>query len=294
MKTLLSVLILTVVVFSASCSKFSKYPGYKKAKHGIYYQLHTLGEDTVKAGPGDYITVKLAYLTPQDSVFFRGSRKFQISHPAYEGAVDECFMMLAAGESATFIIRADNFFIETLHTDLPRFLETGGPMKMYVEMIEIQKKEDYTREKEAFLSWIEDFGEYEKVILHQFISEEKLDVSPLPSGIYYLNLKPGTGKKVELGDTVTLNYEGRFLNGKFFDSTVKRQQPFQYVYGTEWQVIKGLEEAIGIMSEGEKSLFILPSELGFGNQGSSNQVIPPFTSLIFEVEILKVSSPHKI
>ncbi len=294
MKTLLSVFILTVVVFSAGCRKFSKYPGYKKAKHGIYYQLHTLGEDTVKAGPGDYITVNLAYLTPQDSVFFRGSRKFQVSHPAYKGAVDECFMKLAAGESATFIIQADNFFMETLHTDLPRFLEPGGPMKMYVEMIEIQKKEDYTREKEAFLSWIEDFGEYEKVILHQFISEEKLDVSPLPSGIYYLNLKPGTGKKVELGDTVTLNYEGRFLNGKFFDSTVKRQQPFQYVYGTEWQVIKGLEEAIGIMSEGEKSLFILPSELGFGNQGSSNQVIPPFTSLIFEVEILKVSSPHKI
>jgi len=66
------------------------------------------------------------------------------------------------------------------------------------------------------------------------------------------------------------------------------------VYGTEWQVIKGLEEAIGLMREGEKSLFILPSELGFGNQGSSSQVIPPFTSLIFEVEILKVSSPRKI
>jgi FKBP-type peptidyl-prolyl cis-trans isomerase FkpA len=294
MKNLLTVFIMTVAVFSAGCSRFSKYPGFKKAKHGIYYQLHTLGEDTVKAVPGDYITVNLSYLTMEDSVFFRGSRKFQVSRPAYEGAVDECFMMLATGESATFIIRADNFFSITLQSDLPRFLEPGGTMKMDVEMIEIQKENDYIREKEAFLSWIEDFGEYEKVILHQFISEEELDVSPLPSGIYYLNLKPGNGKKVELGDTVTINYEGRFLNGKFFDSTVKRRQPFQFVYGTEWQVIKGLEEAIGMMSEGEKSLFILPSDLGFGNRGSSNQVIPPFTSLIFEVEILKVSSPHKI
>ena len=59
-------------------------------------------------------------------------------------------------------------------------------------------------------------------------------------------------------------------------------------------MIKGLEEAIGMMREGEKSLFILPSELGFGNQGSSTGIIPPFTSLIFEVEILKVSSPGKI
>jgi FKBP-type peptidyl-prolyl cis-trans isomerase FkpA len=294
MKNLLPLLLLTAAVFSAGCGRFSKYPGYKKAKHGIYYQLHTLGEDTVKAGPGDYITVNLSYLTMEDSVFFRGTRKFQVSRPAYEGAVDECFMMLATGERATFIIRADKFFSKTLQSGLPDFLEPEGSMKMDVEMIEIQKENDYIREKEAFLSWIEDFGEYEKVILHQFLSEEELDVSPLPSGIYYLNLKPGTGKKVELGDTVTINYEGRFLNGKFFDSTVKRRQPFQFIYGTEWQVIKGLEEAIGMMSEGEKSLFILPSDLGFGNRGSSNQVIPPFTSLIFEVEILKVSSPHKI
>jgi FKBP-type peptidyl-prolyl cis-trans isomerase len=57
---------------------------------------------------------------------------------------------------------------------------------------------------------------------------------------------------------------------------------------------KGFGRGDRVMSEGEKSLFILPSELGFGNQGSSNQFIPPFTSLIFEVEILKVSSPHKI
>jgi peptidyl-prolyl cis-trans isomerase A (cyclophilin A) len=202
--------------------------------------------------------------------------------------------MLSKDESATFIIQADSFFTATLRTNLPRFIAPGSPMKVDVEMIEIQKEDEYVKEKEAFLSWIEDFGDYEKVILQQFIREEKLDVSPLPSGIYYLNLKPGTGKKVELGDTITLNYEGRFLNGKFFDSTIKRMQPFQFVYGTEWQVIKGLEEAIGMMCEGEKALFILPSELGFGNRGSSNSFIPPFTSLIFEVELLKVSSPGKI
>jgi len=227
-------------------------------------------------------------------VFFEGTRKFQMNKPAYDGAIDECFGMLSVDESATFIIPADNFFSITLHTTLPRFIIPGNSMKVKVEMLEIQSEEEYSKEKEAFLSWIEDFGDYEKVILKQFINEEKIDISPLPSGIYYLKLRPGTGKKVELGDTVTVNYEGRFLNGKFFDSTIKRRQPFQFVYGTEWQVIKGLEEAIGLMFEGEKSLFILPSELGFGNQGSSNRIIPPFTSLIFEVEILKVSLPGKI
>jgi FKBP-type peptidyl-prolyl cis-trans isomerase FkpA len=293
MRTRILMLILFASVISITCDRFSKYPGYKKAGHGIYYQLLTMGEDSAKARTGDYITVNLTYLTLSDSVFFKGTRKLQVNNPAYEGAIDECFGMLSVEESAVFIIPADKFFSVTLQTALPRFIIQGSSLKVKIEMLEIQSQEDYIREKEAFLSWIEDFGDYEKVILKQFISEEKLDVSPLPSGIYYLNLRPGTGKKVEQGDTITVNYEGRFLNGKFFDSTIKRRQPFQFVYGTEWQVIKGLEEAIGMMYEGEKSLFILPSELGFGNQGSSNSVIPPFTSLIFEVEILKVSSPRK-
>ena len=288
-KKLLLFPVIFLIVFG--CGRFTKYPGYKKAEHGIYYQLHTLGEnDSIVAHPGDYITVNLTYMTLNDSIFFKGMRKFKVMEPAYEGAVDECFGMLSEEESATFIIGAEKFFSITLQSQLPRFIQVGDQIKVRIEMLEIQPEIDYIREKEAFLSWIEDFGDYERVILKQFINEEKLDVSPLPSGIYYLNLQPGTGKKVENGDTVTVNYEGRFLNGKFFDSTVKRHQPFQFVYGTEWQVIEGLEEAIGIMREGEKSLFILPSELAFGNRGSSNNYIPAFTSLIFEVEILKVSS----
>ena len=105
-------------------------------------------------------------------------------------------------------------------------------------------------------------------------------------------LQEGVGKLIEPGDTITINYEGKFLNGKFFDSTIKRNQPFQFVYGTEWQVIKGLEEALSLMYEGEKSLFIFPSELAFGSEGSSTGIIPPYTSLIFEVEILEVISSN--
>jgi FKBP-type peptidyl-prolyl cis-trans isomerase FkpA len=290
MKFRLLLITLLISLFTASCNRFSKYPGYKRAKHGIYYQLHSIGDDTARAQPGDFVTVNLAYFTTNDSLFFTGTRKLQVNEPAYKGAIDECFSMLSGDESATFIIAANEFFSVSLQTARPGFIKNGDPMKIRIEMVEIETEEDYLREKEAFLSWIDDFGDYEKVILHQFIQEEKLDVNPLPSGIYFLNLKAGSGKKVEPGDTVTVHYEGRFLNGKFFDSTIKRKQPFQFVYGTEWQVVKGLEEAIGMMREGEKALIILPSELAFGNTGSSNNAIPPFTSLIFEVEILKVSS----
>ena len=288
------VILILAVMGVLSCGRMSRYPGYRSAGHGIYFKLHKIGESQVKAKTGDYITVNLEYTTLGDSSFFKGLRKLQITRPDFEGAIDECFTLLSEGDSATFILDADDFFSKTLQTSLPPFIPAGGAVVIHVGVQDIQTEEEYENEKEAFLSWIEDFGDYEKVLLRQFIMSEKLTVNPLPSGIYYLNLRPGNGKKVEIGDTLTVNYEGRFLNGKFFDSTVKRRQPFQFVYGTEWQVIKGLEEAIGMMCEGERSLFILPSEMGFGNRGSSTGIIPPFTSLIFEVEILKVSSPGKI
>jgi FKBP-type peptidyl-prolyl cis-trans isomerase len=197
--------------------------------------------------------------------------------------------MLRKDEKATFILSADVFFIQTLEASLPEFLPSGSKFKVTIGIIEIQTEKEYNKEKEAFLNWIEDFGEYEKVILQQFLSEEKLPVQPTNSGLFHLLINEGTGKIVEMGDTITVNYEGRFLNGKFFDSTIRRNQPFQFVYGTEWQVVKGLEEAIGMMREGEKSLFILPSDLAFGTEGSSTGIVPPFTSLIFEVEIIAIN-----
>jgi FKBP-type peptidyl-prolyl cis-trans isomerase FkpA len=287
-------LVLLTFVSLVSCGKMSKYPGYQNTGHGFYYKLHKIGENPINAKIGDYITVNLEYATLKDSVFFTGTRKLQINQPAFEGAIDACFIMLAEGDSASFILNADDFFTGTLQSERPHYIPAGGSVIIHVALQDIQTQEEYENEKEAFLSWIEDFGDYEKVLLRQFLTSEKMPVSPLPSGIYYLNIHQGTGKKVEIGDTITIHYEGRFLNGKFFDSTIRRGQPFQFVYGTELQVIRGLEEAVGTMCEGERSLFILPSEMGFGNHGSSTGIIPPYTSLIFEVEILKVSSPGKI
>jgi FKBP-type peptidyl-prolyl cis-trans isomerase FkpA len=278
-----------LIVLFVSCNDRSPYPGYSKGEKGIYYQLNKIGESTLKPEINDYITADIVYKTMNDSVFFTGRRKLQIQNSVTEGSIVDCFMMLSQGESASFIISADAFFRETLQTEAPLFIPSGSMMKVNLDIIEIQTTQQYEKEKEAFLNWIEDFGDYEKVVLQQFLKEEKLSVKPTGSGLFYLKLREGNGKKIVAGDTLTLNYEGRFLNGKFFDSTIKRKQPFQFVYGTEWQVVKGLEEAIGMMSEGEKSLFILPSDLAFGNEGSSTGIVPPFTSLLFEVEIISIN-----
>ena len=161
-------------------------------------------------------------------------------------------------------------------------------MKISIHLMDVQTSDEYDREKEAFLHWIEDLGEYEKVLLKQYISDAKIEIPPMEEGIYYIVQQTGNGPVVAVGDTVLIHYEGHFLNGNYFDSTRRRNEPFQFVYGQQMQVIGGLEKAIGKMHEGDMALVIIPSEQAFGADGSVEGIVPPFTPVVFEIELINV------
>jgi len=106
-----------------------------------------------------------------------------------------------------------------------------------------------------------------------------------PSGLKYVDLAVGTGPSPNVGDTVLVNYTGRFTNGKIFDSSVGKQ-PFQFVLG-RGQVIKGWDEGVGSMKVGGKRRLIIPPDLAYGARGYPG-VIPPNSTLTFVVELLKI------
>ncbi len=98
--------------------------------------------------------------------------------------------------------------------------------------------------------------------------------------------KIGTGKEAKTGNTITVNYIGTLENGAKFDSSYDRGNPFSFVLG-QGQVIKGWDQGlIGMKVGGKRKLVIQPS-LAYGVQGVSN-IIPPNSTLIFEVELLEV------
>jgi len=271
-----------------SCGDQTPYPGYSKAEGGFYYNLQTLGNSDRPVQAGDYITADISYHTMKDSTFFEGRRTVKVSKPSYPGSVDACFLMLSKGEKASFIIPARPFFKKTLETTLPAFLGANDSMKIQVDLLDVQSQKEFRRQKEAFLNWIEDFGEYERVLLQQFIEQQEIDAEPTSSGLYHIVLEAGDGPGVEQGDTVVVHYEGKFLNGRFFDSSKQRKRPFEFVYGHEMQVIQGIEEVIGKMQEGEQALAILPSDMAFGKTGSSTGIVPPYTSVVYKVSLLEV------
>jgi FKBP-type peptidyl-prolyl cis-trans isomerase len=107
-----------------------------------------------------------------------------------------------------------------------------------------------------------------------------------PSGLKYTDLKVGTGASPRTGQRVKVHYTGTLKDGKKFDSSLDRNEPFTFVIGMG-QVIKGWDEGVMSMKVGGKRKLVIPPNLGYGERGAGG-VIPPNAELHFEVELLGV------
>lgn len=107
------------------------------------------------------------------------------------------------------------------------------------------------------------------------------------SGLQYTDLVEGTGATPNIGDKVVVHYTGTLENGTKFDSSRDRNRPFEFQLGVG-QVIKGWDEGVATMKVGGRRQLIIPPELGYGARGIGP--IPPNSTLIFDVELLRIGS----
>lgn len=122
----------------------------------------------------------------------------------------------------------------------------------------------------------------------KFLEANKLkpNVKTTASGLQYEIVSSGTGKQpTSAADRVTVHYTGKLVDGTIFDSSVQRGQPATFGLN---QVIAGWTEGLQLMKEGDKWIFYIPYNLGYGERGKGAQ-IPPYSTLIFEVELIKVN-----
>ncbi len=281
------IVIYFIGVTITACSTQTKNE-YKEISPDLAFKLHSIGESNTQIVVGDYISTHFQYLTLDDSVFFEGFRKFQVKGNYGAGSIIPALLKMSEGDSASLIVNTLSFFKNIGESEIPNYLLSNSEFRIEIRINEIQSRLEFNQEKRMFMEWIDEFHTSESELINRYITNSNMEVSQSESGLYFIPLKAGNSKKVERGKRVWIHYTGRFLNGHFIDNSNTISNPVDYVYGTEMYLIEGLDEALGRMYEGEKALVILPSDLAFGSFGSAGGIIPPYTTLIYELEVLKV------
>jgi FKBP-type peptidyl-prolyl cis-trans isomerase len=285
MKLLNIVQFVSFVLFLA-CSSGSQF---QTTPSGLEYIFFTENSDGIKPGPEDIMELEMVYKTENDSVVFDsrdiiGSpfRMKQKGIIAGVATIDEGLAMMHTGDSARFIVDAETFFLVTQGREVPPGIKPGSKLIFDVKMKNIFNMETYRAQKqEKFASSAQE----EETILKSYLQTSNITAEPTTSGLYFIEEIKGKGKKPQAGMKVVIHYTGTFINGQIFDSSLQRNEAFDFVFGAE-DVIPGLEEGVSYMNEGGKAMLVIPSHLAYGDKQVNK--IPPYSTLIFYIELLEV------
>lgn len=284
--------------------------GFKKGDGGLLYNIVDDKTTPVIKG-GDFLSANIITKTDGDSVLYSSydaGKPVAFPMPVklpYKGDVYSALLMMSEGDSAVIKINADSLFKK----NLPK--PPGFKGKYIIYEVKINKViQKGTLSDQVFASKIDDYfkAEAEKVKglepgkISKYIADNKLNVTKTDSGLYYQITTPGSGPVPVKGDTVVVNYTGKFLNGKVFDTSIKSvaekakmlnpmapYQPIHIPVGVGG-VIPGWDQGLRLLNKGSKATFVIPSSLAYGERGM--QAIGPYTPLTFDVEIVNIIKPN--
>lgn len=280
-------LLLGLVVLFASCENNvnGTLVGYEKTETGLYYKFYN-SNDTDKPQIMNFIDVSVCCNINDTMVIMPNNRMIiPLEESMFRGDVYEGFAMMSKGDSASFIVRTDS----TLHIlfgmpVLPPNITADDIMKFEVKL------NDFYEESEMLLKQIGYIKEAfpEETIkaeneLNKYLKDNNIVVEPTASGLYYVKTKDGNGEQPSTGNFVKVHYTGRLLDGTVFDSSLDSSEPLQFKLGVG-EVIRGWDEGIQLMSKGEKGILYIPFYLAYVDRQAG--IIPPFSTLIFEVELV--------
>lgn len=255
-------------MFLFSCE--NKFPDYKERDNGIYHKLISFEESTEDYKQNRYVKASIKFYD-NDKLIYRHYKEDVLKPMKHN--FDFLFTYIASGDSASFMIDK---------TELVKQIPLFNNVKLDSKYIRAEVKVD---EYLADGSKIGDDEMMEQILLKKYMKENANAV--YHNGIYKVKLNEGADPSIKQGSDIRIHYKAYFVNRLQFDNTYNTQD-FRFTYGTPGQVIKGLSIALKGMKKGEKAKIIIPSQLAFGEEGSSTQVVPPFTTVIYELEIVNV------
>ncbi|MCD6367433.1 MAG: FKBP-type peptidyl-prolyl cis-trans isomerase [Bacteroidales bacterium] len=238
---------------------------FKTTPSGLKYKIleHGKGKQAVA---GSIVSVHYTGKFLNDTVFDSSYKRGKpIDFTLGEGQVikgwDEGIALLHVGDKAEFLIPPELGYGNKQTGSIP----ANSTLKFEVELMAVK----------------------DPIVVKEYDVKGK-DTITTDSGLQYIIVENAKKNAVvaDSGHKVQVHYSGYLTDGKMFDSSVKRGQPFEFDLGAN-RVIKGWDEGVALMKEGEKCRFVIPYQLAYGERGYPG-AIPPKATLIFDVELLKV------
>jgi|GEM_PF-90732 len=262
--------------------------GFKRLPSGLEYRIYKHGTGTKKPGIGDHIDMHIL-VHVKDSIIFN-SRKmnennpvpFDIKPPQFKGDPLECFMMLVAGDSAVIRISVDS--LKKAGNQLLPWMKEGDQIIYNLVMADVMspaEKKVADSIKSGKQKLVDD------QLLQQYFAEHHINPLKTETGIYYTISKEGTGETGKDGWHASINYTGKFLSGKVFDSNVDTSFHHTEAFNLEigkGKVIKGWDQGLKLLKKGSVATLYIPSTLAYG--AAPRQGIPANSIMVFDVEVV--------
>lgn len=267
-------------------------PEYFFTEGGLKYKYRDIVVQGKVPQVGDILSVSMKWSTIEDSVFYISDNKgyngadiVKLKKENTPGGIEEGFAKLKEGDSVTFYINPERFFSEYLQSETPTFLIGDTEIKVDIRLLKVQDNEEYEL---ALLEWkrFKDFEEFHKI-------EETLDYWKNSGdsiievdGIYIVYDAVEVGDNISYNEVFALHYIATFTNGQEFYNTYTNGFPDEFHYGKKGQMVEGLKNAISMMKYGQRAKVLVPSDSGFKAKGSAGNIVPPYTPVIYYLEIL--------
>lgn len=283
-----NILVILGLSFLFACSN-SNSSDFKEDVSGLKYRFLKKENSEKKAFVGAVLNLQMKFYDASDSLLFNteeimGDFWFQLPKPSHGGgSFEDGLLLMNEGDSLEFFVNAKNFFKFSQKNEIPQNVSDTSFVHFFVKINTIFSEQEFVAYK-ADLH--EERTREEDMNLKQYLIIQKITEKPTESGLYFLSHEEGNGLQIAENDIVTIHYVIKFLDGTVFDDTKEREKPFKFVVGDPY-VIDGLNEGVKLMKNSGKATLITPSKLAYGVNGFET-FIAPYTTLIFEVEIIEV------
>lgn len=215
--------------------------------------------------------------------------QFPMPAPSFKGDIAEAFMLLSAGDSAIIRMSIDSVKKQP-GVQLPDYMKSGQKIEYTVKMVSVKSQAAVKEERDQHAAKQKGVDDQ---ILQDYFRQNNLQPSKTPSGLYYIIEKEGTGPTAKSGQVATVNYTGRTLDGKVFDSNTDpamgHADPFTFEIG-RGQVIPGWDEGLTLFKKGTKAKLFIPSGMAYADQ-SPSPAIPADAVLMFDIEVIAINEP---